>query len=339
MPSAFSAKDISEKATYVSDCFSQSSINNPLLGNEIEMVVGGFFDLNLPKKETLGDSIGGLKKTTANGGFIYTYKPFRLFNMAGGCICVKMSVENGISNGVLDVFGGENTSESSLSAVKKFVVFSLNHGDFYISQPGIYFAFTDIGIEATIWTSKGKNTILIDDVNINPNEDFEVEMRWDVLGDYFDTERFYVRINESIYEQEALISFDSIIDTYGVPLPFCILDTPKQSSDLSATIRRIEIYGLYLDAKSPEVSEINNPQHGSLDFSFDICGIKKANIFFDSIKFKRVVSTLADLLAVGPIGSSLHYLGEDLGKEISNEYPKRILDLPIGFIEVKEENE
>jgi hypothetical protein len=167
--------------TYLSTCRSLEGISNPEAGQEAKMYFKGHFDetgspdpsdyLNLKDVYTI---MGGLRKTASNGGIISCDDAGRLFAPHLGALSVRLSLPYAVENGIYALLaGGSNRTLTDL------VIWGVNFGDYYISQPGIYAAFTPSGIEFTIWTSAGRQTIRDTVTTAEANKDILLEFVWD----------------------------------------------------------------------------------------------------------------------------------------------------------------
>ena len=335
-------------ATYASDCMSVSSVNNPLIGNEIGMETRGSFG-RVPSQNEIafaGDNIhiskGGLEKTVANGGSIFCKDASKLFSMSSGAVSIRICLpEYDISHGIYMGLG------KSRNAFEDFVIFGVNIGEHYISQPGIYAAFTKKGIEFTIWTSAGREQIVASNgINVKAGEEIAFDFVWDNSGLLMDNEsNMLLSVNGIRFSKKANIASSSS------PAEFWLLDTPYGKSDLNVIIKRIEIYSNVPrrnrhigDLSSSRTSESTvsakylNSGEARLDFS--IISSQGPSVIIDPPKFHRIVIDDVDMRSVGPIGSSMHKIGEDLGREYSPKtMPEPLLDLPPGFITQREANE
>lgn len=342
----------SRNASYISDCSSMRAINNPMLGDDVGMDVIGRFE-----KAPAGTSSiwrenrhlqdGGLEKTVANGGAIFCKNSSKLFTFESGAISLKLCFPDyNIINGV---YGGLDVSEKTM---EDFVLFGVNLGEHYITQPGIYGALTKQGIEFTVWTSGGKYSLFANNLNLEAGEDLWLDFIWDLDGIEIDKEQnMMLIVNGNRFSRKAEIHNNSLADTFGpsVPAPFWLLDTPYRKSDLHAIIRRIEIYRNVPKKATPNEnqsssSSSNSSQSdpvkflnkGSASLDFEVFSSRGPNIKLEKPNFHRVVIDKVDMRAVGPVGSSLHKIGEDSGEKVNSQIlPAPLLDLPPGFTETR----
>lgn len=68
-----------------------------------------------------------------------------------------------------------------------YLLFAVNPAGKYVTPPGIYAAFTPDGIELTIWTKKGRYTILDTSTTISSGEYTTLEFAWDSSEQYLGT--------------------------------------------------------------------------------------------------------------------------------------------------------
>jgi len=336
-------------AIYSCDCTSEESLRNPLVGVEVGMQVSGFFKTVQPSYEVAfpGDNIhvsrGGLEKTISNGGAIFCQDSSQLFSMDSGIISMRICLPDyDIVNGV---YKGLGTSKGTL---EDFILFGVNMGEHYIAQPGLYGALTKNGVEFTIWSSAGRETLLETNLNVEAGDDIVLNFIWDkngILGD--ETSNMSITANNILAYKEAEIESDSLSDVGGVGFPasFWVLDTPYRKNDLHIILRRLEIYS---SADSSErltarplktfARDIESGEYissGVSTLSFEIIASQGPCVNIDSPDFFRVAISDVDMRAIGPIASSSHKNGEDLGNEKIQTLPAVLLDLPPGFVETR----
>lgn len=335
-----------ERAIYASDCMSIESVCNPLVGHSLGMQVLGFFDKVTPSSEKayVGDNIhisrGGLEKTISNGGIICCKNANNLFSMAGGAISIRICLPDyDIVNGV---YGGLGRSKS---VMEDYVLFGVNLGEHYISQPGIYGALTKDGIEFTIWSSGERNTLIATGVNVLAGKDIVLTFSWNGEGmseftnsestssESVSSDKPNMRIvaNGIVYEKNATIKNDSLSQ-----ISFWLLDTPYRKSDLHIIVRRIEIFSYNTQGGTLPITSDPIRQIGVASLRFSIIASKGPNVKIDSPSFSRVVAEDIDMRAIGPTGSSyLHKSGQDVGVKSVVAFPAPVIDLPPGFIETR----
>jgi hypothetical protein len=344
-------------ATYASDCIGLESINNPLVGHEANMEVFGSFNevVTSSGQAYEGDKIhiskGGLEKTSANGGAIFCDDASLLFDMKKGAVSMRFSLPD------YDIIDGvyAGLSPSSEKTMSDFVLFGSNLGEFYTSPPGIYGALTKNGLEFSIITSGGKQTLLARGFDAPKGIDVVVDFLWDADGLSMPNEaNMAIKINDAISVWgKAKISPDPISENYaGRKIPFRILDTPYGKSDLHIILRRVEIYSdtpkrarsrneqsSSRTSESSQTNPIEIEKNGMARLDFDIFGVKGATVDIMPPTLHRVAIEDVDMRAVGPSGASIHKNGLDLGAEGSETLPAPLFDLPPGFTEVREPNE
>ena len=336
-----------ERAIYASDCISIESVCSPLVGHSIGMHVLGFFNKVTPSTERayIGDNIhisrGGLEKTISNGGVISCKDASNLFSMSGGSVSIRICLPDyDIVNGIYGGFGG------SKSVIEDYVLFGVNLGEHYISQPGIYGALTKRGIEFTIWSSGESNTLIANNINVPAGKDLVLTFSWngDGMSEFTNPEstssesvssdkpNMRIVANGAVYEKNAIIKNDSLSK-----LSFWLLDTPYRKSDLHIIVRRIEIFSYNAQGGELPVNSYPIRQVGVATLKFSIIASKGPNVKIESPNFLRVVTEDIDMRAIGTTGSSyLHKSGQDIGVE-SNAVtlPAPVLDLPPGFTETR----
>lgn len=331
-------------ATYISDCVDSESINNPMVGHSAGMRTVGHFNKVAPSilKAYSGDSLhtprGGLEKTTANGASIFCENATKLFSMSSGEISIRLSFpEHDIRKGVYKGMPG------TIGSFEDFVIFGVNLGEHYISQPGLYGSLTKNGIEFTVWSSAGRYSLLEKTVNVQAGKDLILTFIWGQKGILNDSNiNMKIVANDKTATRKASISSDSLFEVGGPnkPASFWLLDTPYRKSDLNVIIRRIEIF------PEVEVSNIKPPAYvpppaeeivksGVSKFNFEIMASQEAVVEIEPPEFYRVSTETVDMRAIGPISSSSHRTGQDFGSELPEVFPAPLFDLPPGFIETR----
>ena len=127
-----------------------------------------------------------------------------------------------------------------------------------------------------------------------------------------------------------------------------MLDTPFCSSDLCVILKRIEIYSnvprraKYIEEMSSSKTSDSEASAyyesaGEATFKFEVLCSQGPFVEIERPKFHRVAVEDIDMRSIGPIGASLHKIGDDAGREWQiEETPKSLFDLPPGFIDTKE---
>lgn len=331
------------QAIYTSNCISGESINNPLVGHNVYMQVSGFFN-SVSKsigKAYPDDDIhvgwGGIEKTTNNGAAIFCKDASKLFSTASGGLSIRIclpdhDIVGGVYQGLL----------KTKRTIEDHIIWGVNVGEHYISQPGIYTAFTKNGIEFTIWTSRGIETLIEDRVNVIAGNDLILDFTWENNGIPDDpTNNMRIFANGNTVGKKASLSNNSFQDAggSGSPASFWLLDTPYKKSDLHSIIRRIEVYSMTVVTPRPNPNSEKILKSGISSFKFDITASQGASVEIKQPEFHRVSIKTVDMKAIGPISSSSHKNGEDLGRENQTvKAPELLLDLPPGFIETREMN-
>lgn len=329
------------QAIYTSDCLTMESINNPLVGHEVGMQISGFFN-EVQKSvgkaystDNIHISRGGLEKTISNGAAIFCKDVTKLFSTIKGGISIRIcfpdyGIINGVYQGLL----------KSKGTIEDHILFGANMGEHYISQPGIYAALTNEGIEFSIWTSAGVEKLIENSVNVEAGDDLVLDFIWEKNGIPNDTSK-NIRIfaNGNTTSKKAVLSETSFANAQGTgrPASFWILDTPYRKSDLHAIIRRLEIYSSSVIVPRSNPRGISYEMSGISSFNFEIIASQGPCVEIASPDFCRVSIESVDMRAIGPIASTFHKNGQDLGSESQSSKPPTILlDLPPGFVETRE---
>ena len=147
--------------TYYSDFRDIDSINNPILDNEVKMQYSGYWEKNWLAKDVDFDKFGyGLKRTLNSIGSIYCNDSSKLFSLQAGYVGMVLSLPFPIINGIYSPLINDTTEYN------EYLLWGVNVGRYETSQPSLYASLTPRGIEFTVWTSLGKNTICDTTTNI-----------------------------------------------------------------------------------------------------------------------------------------------------------------------------
>lgn len=239
-----------ENLTYLSYCTDTDSITNPEVGDSGLMTVAGFLDSDSTtptyvEPEFVHTYMGGLKKTVANKGLIYCLDAQRFLSMRGGMVRLFLKLPYKIQDGVYAPL--ENKEDSYL---QDLIIWAVNMGDYYITQPGLYAAFTPRGIEFTHWSTGGKHTILDTTTNIDAGQDAVIAFAWnsETLFENF-------RATMAIFVNDVLTSHyslgkahpDSLRNLYAGRASsshanLCLLGAQSEKNHLLGSLRRIELY-------------------------------------------------------------------------------------------------
>ena len=339
-------------ASYVSTCKNMSDITNPATGTEARMMVRGYFnEKTFPEYPDL-TIMGGLVRTSANGGWLDCKDASKLFSMNYGMVRITLNAPHEIKNGIYEALAGK-----TLSASPDMVIFSVNPGDSYISPPGIYAALTPEGIEFTVWSDGSKVKIVDSATTIDPETDVIIAFAWDYSRKMLvDSQRVSVAIfvdgvatatsDDPIVpgQFDNLFSFGQTI--LGSPSSateepyqarFSLGDIPSGKNGLvGIAIRRIEIY------KEPYgMEKVSTPDADSLQplFRTSSMGItlpmtveatRWVSVDIDEPRFLPATSLPVVLTETGEVPPQ-----QDLGAMEDETYPETPSGLPLGIEEVR----
>jgi len=249
-----------DRISYYNDFQNYYSINNPLVGDEVKMKYMGFFDVNWDKDSIDFTNYGyGLKKMLSNQGYIYCDDASKLFTMGSGYISLTINFPYSFINGVYGLI------ESNSNLLNEYILWGVNIGQYEPCQPGFYVALTKNGLEFTINTSAGKQTIIDTSLNADANTDIKFDFMWNKHGINSEYERVYIRINNVF----TSVANTPIYDNSLKNIKFSVLDTPFSYSDLECTIKNMLIAPLPI-----EISEIQSSSSTSASSSSSTSYIK-----------------------------------------------------------------
>jgi len=282
---------------------------------------------------------GSLLKTSANRAMMVCDNAGNLFSAGAGSVSVRLSLPHAIAQGVYEpLAGGVGRTLTDL------VIWGANFGDMYITQPGLYAAFTPAGIEFTVWTSTGKHSIVDITSNAEAGKDIVLEFIWDYLGRAYQgsTMALYINGTLSAYgngqlANEALSGLYTA-DGKAINANFCVMDSPSRKNSLNGVIRRLETYRRPGAIPSGATGRglrtpLANRGLSTLDFTF--VGSSGAQVELSEPEFDIVIPKEVNLHSVGPTGASRHVYGRDVGElEESQALPETPEDLPLGFEEI-----
>jgi len=288
---------------------------------------------------------GSLRKVQWDRGLISCDDASGLFTAGTGSLSIRLSLPYGVRGGVYEPLSG-----GQFRTLTDLVIWGANFGDMYITQPGLYAAFTPDGIEFTVWTSAGKVSILDTSTTCEAFKDLVLEFIWDGLqgGPYGSTMALYANgtLTAIGYAPLANERFGRLytVDGKAVNANFCAMDSPSRKNSLIGTIRRLETYrkigflpsgatGRAVRTVSLARAPVSVVGESTLDFSF--VGSEGSQIDLSEPEFDIVVPKEVNLHAVGPVGSSRHIYGRDAGVvRKPQEIPVAPEDLPLGFDEM-----
>ena len=222
-------------STWMSFCRSAADIFNPAQGATIGMQFRGAFDDATDPVGHTGELLErkGLSRTSANNGAIFCTNADNLIGFEGGTVALWLNLPEAIVNGIYAPLNNDVN-------LKDCVLWGVNFGDTYITPPGFYAALTPAGIEFTIWTGAGKQTVLDTTSNIAANTDCLMEFAWTSEPPHLRAEANMALIVNGEVTAEANLTMDGRQSLVGLNL--WVLDTPSGSSGLNGTVQRVEIY-------------------------------------------------------------------------------------------------
>jgi hypothetical protein len=335
--------------TYVSNCRSLSAINNPMAGSDTGMIYSGHFDVCYDAYEyDRSDKHieqGGLRRNIVNNGIILCDNASKLFSMGVGGVSLTLCLPHAITNGVYETLTGEQQS-----LIKDKLMWAVNMGDMYITQPGLYAAFTPDGIEFTSWSHLSKTTIVDTSINVPENTDFTIDFVWNKDGLFDEIPNADIAIfldGELKSWGSGEIGDDSFDELYkranDTPkhAEFCLMGNKSRLLTLDGIIRRIETYTsprLSSSSSSQDSLSSSSQSHeligrgiASLPLSF--WSSKEPVVNIKDVKFGTVVTQTTDLGLTRESGSFMHRFGEDKGRGLKTDVvlPELGIDLPPGF--------
>ena len=334
--------------SYVSTCRGIDAVTNPATGQAAGMFVEGFFDESeYPEDETF-EYKGGLTRTAANMGKISCLDASSLFSMRYGMVSVTVRLPQEISEGVYSPLAGRDDS-----ANPDMVVFCVNPGDYYISTPGIYAAFTPSGIEFTAWSLGSKITIIDSVTNVQPGTDVKISFAWDytrriscggigqsmaILVNGIPTAFSEGPINPSGFDDLFEVEIGSDSSEEWETARFCFGDSPSgKNGMIGIVVRRIEIYKEPCNIPMiPARGYVGTPptfhQHSDVSIGFSVVSARWVGVVVGDPDFKPAESIQVNLLETGTAGIEN---GVDLGAKEDDSYPQVPNGLPPGIREVR----
>jgi hypothetical protein len=221
--------------SYASDCQGMASFSNPLVGKSAGVVYRGGFNSVPPDSTSIfignvHSPWGGLQRTAANNGAIYCRDASNILSLKeGGQVSLWLNLPEAIEDGVYALL-----AISSEIALRDYAIWSVNHGEFYVSPPGLYAALTPDGIEFTVWTPAGKLTAVDEVSSIDANTDFVVDFTWTTGSEGL--------ISIVVNQVETAFATGEISRVLLTNLPFWCMDSPQGKNGLNGILRRWETY-------------------------------------------------------------------------------------------------
>lgn len=341
-------------ASYVSTCRGMSSIQNPATGAQAGVTYSGHFNEGGQQDDETFMNKGWLERTTANRGAVICDNASRLFSMRSGMVSLTIRAPSSFINGVyLPLAGLEG------SATGDMILWAANIGSAYITQPGLYAALTPKGIEFTVWSDAGKNTITDKVTSVGAGVDVVLTFAWDfsrriMAGGLSSAIMVNGNVTagcslpiapgglDHLYDiASAQSSASSEAEPEVVPANFIIGDSPSgKNGIIGIVLRRIEVYKepvfilMSEDGNVAGVETVGYPQRSEVDMPFSIEGTKWIGIEIDEPEFGPASDVEVNLLDTGA-GRTRQTSGEDVGKEETRQYPEIPDDLPFGIEEAE----
>lgn len=349
---------LAESLSYSCNCLSLSSILNPLAGRGSSMTYRGFFDVidGLTHSGTPHSPRGGLERTLANHGSFFCSNSGKLFSLSSGGVRMRVILPYDIALGIY-----EPLTESG-AEIEDYVIWSVNMGEGYISQPGMYAAMTPYGVEFTIWSSAGKYTILDTSTNYTAGEELLLEFYWN-HSHLSEGGNMAIHSNGTTTSKgSAIIKNNPLSNLYNVTgksytIPkhaeFTALDSPYGNHGLNCIVTLLETHAypparyVTTDASSSSsLSYDNSSSSSSMDdglmaakitLPFTFFGGSGPHVEITNIETATVSKKNLSLNSSGSSGAARDSGGRDEGRGISSSsLPSAPLDLPPGIREVKD---
>jgi len=204
----------------------------------------GYFDKSEPTIFSKHIEKHGLVRNNANKGMVFCQNAGKLFYMKAGGVSLTLSLPYNITNGIYEPLMGNVNC-----VVKDMLMWGVNVGELYITPPGLYAAFTPYGIEFTLWSSKGRFSIIDTITTIAKNTDFTIDFAWNKHGvlTSFDANMVLFCNNVLTAWEKCLIGNDNLSYLYKIGdkikgANFCLMGNLFKKIGLEGTVRRIETY-------------------------------------------------------------------------------------------------
>ena len=345
---------IVQNAQFVCICDGLDSIRNPATGAGAGVSYTGTFDsVDVPVAGAYSNikdahvAKGGLKKTSANRGMLIGADASQLFSTISGMVKLRLSLPSAISSGIYAPLAGETAR-----TLTDMVLWAANIGDHYITQPGLYAAFTPLGIEFSIWTTEGKKTIVAQTGSSDADVDVILEFAWSSAGDLGSGSTMIIYMNNVVVASGSgdLVDDDLdnlyTIDGVAVDANFTVLDSLSGKNGLLGTLRRLEVHDAPGTLPSGMVGGGNTPlprlwslgsarSEVEIPITFEV--VRGGAVLVEEPDFMVAVPVTINLQATGPAGSIKQSIGVDAGVADSSTtvVPETPEDLPVGFEEVR----
>ena len=291
---------------------------------------------------------GGYQRTSSNRGTIACDKANLLFSETSGGVGLILSLPYPVVSGVYQPLINQGDR-----VLTDMIMWGVNFGDVYITLPGFYAAFTPRGIEFTVWTTGGQNTIRDVSSNLPANTDCKIECIWnkhytsrghtmEIFVNGVMTAFGYGTIDEySLGNLYTIVSGASESSSEDIKnANFYLLDNPAGKNGLDCILRRLEIFNkdnnLPVSAVTRGIPRTPRTHPAYAEITMTFIGCEGPGVSIVEPEFNTVVLKNVDLLAVGDIGIQRQSKGQDAGVEYNPQtIPVVPEDLPLGFTEVR----
>ena len=303
---------------------------------------------------------GGLERNLANRGTFLCRDAGRLFSMASGEVRMSLILPYDLSLGVYSPLEGTSGAE-----FEDYVLWAVNMGEGYITQPGMYAALTPSGMEFTLWSSAGRYTVMDTTTSCAAGAVLNLWFFWD-SGHLACGGNMAIASQGVLTERgRAAINNDSLTNIYHITggpatIPrnaeFVALDSPYGNHGLNCTITDLRTYSIPRGGDVPDrpssSSSSSSGSSGSSSSSSNglVCHyLAQATIPFTflsgtgpavditRIEMATVSRGNVSLNSNGSSGAARDAGGDDVGAVTgSDPLPAVPLDLPHGINEVKD---
>ena len=303
----------------------------------------GYFDKSEPTIVTKHVEKHGLVRNKINKGTIFCQDAEKLFYMKAGGVSLTLSLPYNINNGVY-----EPLLNNANCVIQDMLIWGVNVGKMYITPPGLYAAFTPYGIEFTIWSSKGRFSIIDTTTTVLKNNDFTIDFAWNKHGvlTTFDA-NIVLFVNDNLTAwASGSIANDNLSYLYkkGTTIKganFCLMGNLHKKTGLEGTVRRIETYttsSILHPSSSTSVSSSQsyNVIRSRVELPFSFTASNENVVKLNDVNFHTVIRKNMDISSTKHYGNFINKYGSDSGISSVNKNPNVSRDLPPGFEEVKE---
>ncbi len=183
--------------------------------------------------------------------FVYSEDASELFSFNSGQITFQLSLSIDIEYGKTD-FKNVNKYNSDK------MLFCVNPVGLYITNPGIYTAFTPMGIIFTMWTSYGKFSIFDTISNIRKETSFLIDFCWDSTGKKIGAESTMAIFVNGINTASGNFLINN---NDSINVPVSIIDNIYNDFNTEYTIQDVAIYSEISPEKYLSVKDITNTRY------------------------------------------------------------------------------